>query len=265
MFYVRTADRLQRTATWLEQLDGGVDHLRRVIVDDVARHRAPSSRPTWPATSTPTSASGRRRSSDPERVAAVRVVRQRPRRARPDHRVRRGAGPDPAGHRRRATDRVRSTVRSRWRSDDPGRRQVARPGRPDARRPIATGSTCAPLGRPDARPRRRRPRRRPGRRRLPLLARRRALRRRQPRPVQRRIGAVAGHRRLDRRPADGRVADAQAALRPAHRRGASTIRRCGSTPGPSGSTTVGCWCAGPTPVPPAPTAGRRRRDRAADR
>ncbi|MGZ4758008.1 MAG: nitrite reductase (NAD(P)H), partial [Acidimicrobiales bacterium] len=34
MFYVRTADRLQRTASWLEQLDGGVDHLRRVIVDD---------------------------------------------------------------------------------------------------------------------------------------------------------------------------------------------------------------------------------------
>jgi len=34
MFYVRTADRLQRTAPWLEQLEGGVDHLRRVIVDD---------------------------------------------------------------------------------------------------------------------------------------------------------------------------------------------------------------------------------------
>jgi nitrite reductase (NADH) large subunit len=34
MFYVRTADRLQRTASWLEQLDGGVEHLRRVIVDD---------------------------------------------------------------------------------------------------------------------------------------------------------------------------------------------------------------------------------------
>ena len=34
MFYVRTADRLQRTATWVESLDGGLDHLRRVIVDD---------------------------------------------------------------------------------------------------------------------------------------------------------------------------------------------------------------------------------------
>ncbi|WP_250214560.1 nitrite reductase large subunit NirB [Acrocarpospora catenulata] len=35
MFYIRTADRLQRTSAWLESLDGGLDHLRRVIVDDV--------------------------------------------------------------------------------------------------------------------------------------------------------------------------------------------------------------------------------------
>ncbi|SBW17360.1 nitrite reductase large subunit NirB [Protofrankia symbiont of Coriaria ruscifolia] len=34
MFYVRTADRLQRTAPWIESLDGGLEHLRRVIVDD---------------------------------------------------------------------------------------------------------------------------------------------------------------------------------------------------------------------------------------
>ncbi|TDC63177.1 nitrite reductase large subunit [Actinomadura sp. GC306] len=34
MFYIRTADRLQRTATWLETLDGGLDYLREVIVDD---------------------------------------------------------------------------------------------------------------------------------------------------------------------------------------------------------------------------------------
>jgi nitrite reductase (NADH) large subunit len=34
MFYVRTADRLQRTATWIEAMDGGLDHLRSVIVDD---------------------------------------------------------------------------------------------------------------------------------------------------------------------------------------------------------------------------------------
>jgi nitrite reductase (NADH) large subunit len=34
MFYIRTADRLQRTAAWLESLDGGLAHLRAVIVDD---------------------------------------------------------------------------------------------------------------------------------------------------------------------------------------------------------------------------------------
>jgi nitrite reductase (NADH) large subunit len=34
MYYIRTADRLQRTATWLEGLDGGLDHLRAVIVED---------------------------------------------------------------------------------------------------------------------------------------------------------------------------------------------------------------------------------------
>jgi len=34
MFYVRTADRLQRTASWLESLDGGLDYLRAVIIDD---------------------------------------------------------------------------------------------------------------------------------------------------------------------------------------------------------------------------------------
>ncbi|WP_305454930.1 nitrite reductase large subunit NirB [Photobacterium leiognathi] len=34
MFYVRTADKLQRTSTWLESLDGGVEYLRKVIVND---------------------------------------------------------------------------------------------------------------------------------------------------------------------------------------------------------------------------------------
>jgi len=34
MFYIRTADRLQRTASWIEAMEGGLDHLRAVIVDD---------------------------------------------------------------------------------------------------------------------------------------------------------------------------------------------------------------------------------------
>jgi nitrite reductase (NADH) large subunit len=31
---VRTADRLERTATWLEKLEGGLDHLREVVIED---------------------------------------------------------------------------------------------------------------------------------------------------------------------------------------------------------------------------------------
>ncbi len=34
MFYVRTADRLQRTSTWRENLEGGLDYLKNVLVDD---------------------------------------------------------------------------------------------------------------------------------------------------------------------------------------------------------------------------------------
>jgi nitrite reductase (NAD(P)H) len=34
MFYFRTADRLQRTARWLENLEGGIEYLRDVIVHD---------------------------------------------------------------------------------------------------------------------------------------------------------------------------------------------------------------------------------------
>ena len=34
MFYVKTADRLQRTASWLDNLEGGLDYLRRVVIED---------------------------------------------------------------------------------------------------------------------------------------------------------------------------------------------------------------------------------------
>ncbi|MBW7981297.1 nitrite reductase large subunit NirB [Enterobacillus tribolii] len=34
MFYIRTADKLQRTSVWLEGLEGGIDYLRAVIADD---------------------------------------------------------------------------------------------------------------------------------------------------------------------------------------------------------------------------------------
>jgi nitrite reductase (NADH) large subunit len=34
MFYIRTADRLQRTATWLDHLEGGLDYLKQVVCAD---------------------------------------------------------------------------------------------------------------------------------------------------------------------------------------------------------------------------------------
>ncbi|MDP5040127.1 MAG: nitrite reductase large subunit NirB, partial [Paraglaciecola sp.] len=34
MFYVRTADRLQRTSVWLENLEGGLDYLKQVVIED---------------------------------------------------------------------------------------------------------------------------------------------------------------------------------------------------------------------------------------
>jgi nitrite reductase (NADH) large subunit len=34
MFYVRSADRLQRTSVWLDNLEGGIDYLRQVVIED---------------------------------------------------------------------------------------------------------------------------------------------------------------------------------------------------------------------------------------
>jgi nitrite reductase (NADH) large subunit len=34
MFYVRTADRLQRTSVWLENLEGGLDYVKSVVCED---------------------------------------------------------------------------------------------------------------------------------------------------------------------------------------------------------------------------------------
>ncbi|MFD6922663.1 nitrite reductase large subunit NirB [Streptomyces sp. NPDC059944] len=34
MFYIRTADRLERTSVWLDRIEGGLDHVREVVMDD---------------------------------------------------------------------------------------------------------------------------------------------------------------------------------------------------------------------------------------
>ncbi len=34
MFYVKTADRLQRTSVWMENMEGGLDYLKKVVIAD---------------------------------------------------------------------------------------------------------------------------------------------------------------------------------------------------------------------------------------
>ncbi len=72
MFYVRTADRLERTAVWLNKLDGGIDYLRSVVIDDALgvcadleadmAHHVATYECEWKATI-----------DDPERVARFRT------------------------------------------------------------------------------------------------------------------------------------------------------------------------------------------------
>ena len=38
MFYVRTADRLQRTSVWMGTLEGGLDYLREVVIEGLPRY-----------------------------------------------------------------------------------------------------------------------------------------------------------------------------------------------------------------------------------
>jgi nitrite reductase (NADH) large subunit len=35
MFYIRTADPLTRTAPWLEKMEGGLEYLKDVIIEDI--------------------------------------------------------------------------------------------------------------------------------------------------------------------------------------------------------------------------------------
>jgi nitrite reductase (NADH) large subunit len=34
MFYIRTADRLQRTSVWMDNMEGGLEYLKSVVIDD---------------------------------------------------------------------------------------------------------------------------------------------------------------------------------------------------------------------------------------
>ncbi len=105
MFYVRTADRLQRTAPWLDALEGGLDHLKAVVCDDslgiaaeleaaMARH-VEGYQDEWKAVL-----------DDPEKLSRFVSFVNAPGGGRPHGRLRRvrspqGAGPARPAHRPR--------------------------------------------------------------------------------------------------------------------------------------------------------------------
>ena len=95
MFYIRTADRLERTSTWLDRIEGGLDHVRDVVVHDslglcdeleplMADHVARLPRRMG------------RDHRRPGAAAALRLLRQRARRTRPVGQVRPRARPGQA-------------------------------------------------------------------------------------------------------------------------------------------------------------------------
>ena len=198
---------------------------------------APSWRRRWPATSTPTSTSGRPPWTTPRSCAASSRSSTRPDTPDPHITLPRRARPDRPGRLRRAG--ARSARPSRW-----GRPMTARPGAGDAGLPrrrleveggvaaLVDGEAVAifrthdgdlyAIGNHD--------------------------------PVRTGLGAVPRHRRHPRRRPDRRLADAQAGLRPAHR---AVPRRRGG-PGPDVRR------AGRRRRRPrrSPTASRRVRDRA---
>ena len=104
LYYVRTADRLQRTAPWIEDVEGGLDGVRAVVMEDslgiaadldeqMALHVV-EYEDEWKATL-----------EDPEKLRRFASLRQRARHPRPVAGVRAGARPVPARHGRRARRR----------------------------------------------------------------------------------------------------------------------------------------------------------------
>ena len=101
MYYVRTADRLQRTAPWIEDVEGGLDGVREVIMEDslgiaadldaqMAQHVV-EYEDEWRATL-----------EDPEKLRRFASFVNAPDDAGPVARVRAGARPAPPRHERRS-------------------------------------------------------------------------------------------------------------------------------------------------------------------
>ena len=210
MYYVRTADRLERTATWFNKLEGGIDHVRRRRHRRRARHRAELEADMerhvatyeceWKATV-----------DDPGAAGAVPVVRQR-RRARSVARVRAGArsaAPRPATRARRPRRAAMTSGRIETESDAGAALAAEAWVDVVALDELTPGRGVAALV---------------GGRQVAIFLRRqwRAVRGRQPRPLQRGLRAEPGHRRRPRRGPQGGLADVQAVASICARAGAST-------------------------------------------
>ena len=95
MYYVRTADRLQRTSTWIDQLDGGLDRVRVRRRRRLARSRC-GARGGDGAPRRRLRGRVARDARGPGQARPVRDVRQRAGHPRPVHRLHDRARPDPA-------------------------------------------------------------------------------------------------------------------------------------------------------------------------
>ena len=93
MFYIRTADRLQRTSTWLENLEGGIDYVRKVVCEDSLGIGAELEADMQKVVDT-YECEWKKAIDDPADAQALPPLREQ-RRAGPGHRVR---------HRARASD-----------------------------------------------------------------------------------------------------------------------------------------------------------------
>ena len=212
MYYIRTADRLQRTAPWVDSLDGGLDRVREVVVDDVLGLGVGAGGGDGPRTSRATSTSGRRRWRTRRSWPASCPSSTRPTPPTPTSRSSRSAA---------RSRPVTPTARSRWvRRSRSGRPVTTVERHATAYTTVCRldqieveGGVCALVG-------------------GEAVAVFRtyddsvfALSNYD--PCSRASVLVAGDRRHPRRGAVRGQPDAQAGLRPAHRRSVSTTRRCG--------------------------------------
>ena len=212
MYYVRTADRLQRTAPGSRTLEGGLDAIRAVVLDDRLGIARRPRRGDGRGTSTATRTSGRRRSTTRRSCARFVSFVNAPETARPDAGLRRRARPGATRPRPRSARR-----RGPHRRPDPGGAHMTIELTPDA---VALHSAweevCRLLDLPRARCRG------PGRTGEQVALFRThddtVFARPAARPLQRGQRDVARDRRQPRRErATVASPDVQAGLRPAHR------------------------------------------------